>query len=239
MQLINEEDDIAVLLHLVDGLFNALLEFAPVLSPGDHAGQVQRQDLLVQQLLRHIRRGDALGQTLGNSRLAHAGLADQNGVILGAAGQNLDDPLNFLFPSDDRVQLALTGRLGQIPGKFSQGLALLAVLPMGSGGASGGSPGSLVDLLNHGAVHLLGVDTHGVQAHEQMLGADVPGTGAHSLRHSQLHGALGPGSKSLSGGCAGHTLAHTALQHSADHILRHAVLLHDPVGNAVLLPHQA
>ena len=163
----------------------------------------------------------------------------------------MDAPLNFLFPSDDRVQLALTGRLGQIPGKFGQGLALLAVLPMGSGGASGGSPGSLVDLLNHGAIHLLGVDTHGVQhadghvvalpqqAHEQMLGADVPGAGAHSLRHSQFHGALGPGSKPLSGGCAGHTLAHTALQHSADHILRHAVLLHDPVGNAVLLPHQA
>ena len=122
---------------------------------------------------------------------------------------------------------------------------------MGGGNASGGGPGALIDLLHHGAVHLLGVDAHGVQhpdghvvafpqqAHEQVLRADVTGAHTGSLGHGQLHGTLGPGGKTLGGCRAGQPSAHAALQHGADHVLGHAVLLHDPVGDAVLFPHQA
>ena len=251
VQLIDEEDYVAVLLHLVDGFFDALLKFATVLGAGHHAGQIQRQDLLVQQLLGHVRSGNALGQALGNGRLAHTGLTNQNGVVLGAAGKDLDDPLDLLFTADDGIQLALAGSLRQIPGKFSQSLGLLALLPMGHGHtAVCGGTGPLIDFLHHGAVHLLGVDAHGVQhpdghviafpqqAHEQMLGTDVPGAHAHGLGHGQLHGTLGPGGQPLGGCCTGQTLAHAALQHGADHVLGHAVFLHDPVGDAVLFPHQ-
>ena len=87
VQLVDEQDDVAGLLHLVDGVLDALLELAAVLGAGHHAGQVQRQDALVQQLLGHVAGGDALGQTLGDGRLAHAGLTDQHGVVLACGGR--------------------------------------------------------------------------------------------------------------------------------------------------------
>ena len=46
--------------------------------------------------------------------LPDAGLADQHRVVLGAPGQHLHDPLDFLLPADHRVELALTRALGQV-----------------------------------------------------------------------------------------------------------------------------
>ena len=252
VQLVDEEDHIAGLLHLVDGLLDTLFKLAPVFGAGHHARQIQREHPLVQQLLRHIRRGDALGKTLGDGRLAHTRLTDENGIVLGTPGQDLDHPLDLLFSADDGIQLTLPGTLRQIPGKLRQSFAFLALLPVGDGHiVVCGCPGAFVDLLHHGAVHLLGVNAHGVQypdghiaalpqqAQQQMLRSDVSGAHAHGLGHGQLHGALGPGGKPLGRCRAGQTLAHTALQHGADHVLRHAVFPHDPVGNAVLLPHES
>ena len=164
VQLVDEQDHVAGLFHLVDGLFDALFKFTPVLGAGHHARQIQRKNALIQQLLRHVGGSDALRQPLGDGGLADAGLADEHGVILGAAGQDLDDPLDLLFPPDDGIQLALTGGLRQIAGELGKGLALFAVLPMGQRHAAAcGGAGSFVDLLHNGAIHLLGVDTHGLQ----------------------------------------------------------------------------
>ena len=71
------------------------------------------------------RSGNALGQALGNGRLAHTGLTNQNGVVLGAAGKDLDDPLDLLFTADDGVQLAPGGSLRQIPVNSAKVLAFL------------------------------------------------------------------------------------------------------------------
>ena len=46
--------------------------------------------------------------------LPNASLAQQHRIVLGAAAQNLNHPLNFALPADDRVHLALAGDLGQI-----------------------------------------------------------------------------------------------------------------------------
>ena len=45
--------------------------------------------MLIPQLEGHVAGHNALGQTLGNGRLAHAGFADEAGVVLLAAVQNL------------------------------------------------------------------------------------------------------------------------------------------------------
>src|SRR5689334_19993052 len=57
---------------------------------------------------------DALGQPLDDGGLAHARLADQNGVVLGPPGEDLHDPLDLLLPADDRVELALAGGLREV-----------------------------------------------------------------------------------------------------------------------------
>ncbi len=57
---------------------------------------------------------DLLGQALDDGGLAHAGLADEHRVVLGAPRQDLHDPLDLFLAADDGVKLAFTGRLGQV-----------------------------------------------------------------------------------------------------------------------------
>src|SRR5690606_14761055 len=54
---------------------------------------------------------DALGQPFGDRRLADAGVADIERVVLGAAAQNLDRAVDLAFAADQRVDLA-GARLG-------------------------------------------------------------------------------------------------------------------------------
>ena len=111
VQLVDEEDDRAARVGdlLQDGL-EPVLELAAVLGAGDQRADVERDDAAVAQALGHVARDDALGQALGDGGLAHAGLADQHRVVLGAAGQDLDDAADLVVAADDRVELALRRR---------------------------------------------------------------------------------------------------------------------------------
>src|SRR5206468_8984022 len=84
-------------------------ELAAVLRAGHERGQVERVDLLVLEQLRHLAVRDARRQALHHGGLAHARLADQHRVVLGAAGEDLHDPLDLGLAPDDRVELALRG----------------------------------------------------------------------------------------------------------------------------------
>ena len=108
-------------------------------APGDHRAEVQRDDGLVAQALRHVARHDALGQALDDRGLADAGLADQHRVVLGATGEHLHDATNLVVAPDDRVELALPGTLGQVGGVLLQ--RLIAALGVGAG-----DPGAAADL---------------------------------------------------------------------------------------------
>ena len=59
-------------------------------------------------------------QPLDDGRLADARLADQHGIVLGAARQHLDRAADLLVAADDRIELALRGGLGQVAGIFLQ-----------------------------------------------------------------------------------------------------------------------
>ncbi len=90
-----------------DDLLQALLELAAVLGAGDQRADIQRDQPLALQRLRHIAGDDALGQPLDDRRLADARLADQRGVVLGAAGEDLHDPLDLGLAADHRVELVV------------------------------------------------------------------------------------------------------------------------------------
>ena len=130
MQLVDEQNHIAGLLDFFQRLLDALLELTTVLGAGHHAGEVQGQDLLIQQVVGHIAHDDLPGQTLGDGGLAHAGLADQAGVVLLPPVQNLNHPLDLLGAANDRIQLAVLGLLGQRDAVVFQilPLAVLGVL---------------------------------------------------------------------------------------------------------------
>ena len=58
---------------------------------------------------------DALGQALRDGGLAHPRLADEHRVVLGLAAEHPDHPADLLIPTDHRIELAVPGRLHQVP----------------------------------------------------------------------------------------------------------------------------
>ena len=78
------------LVDLLEHGLQAVLELAAVLGAGDERAQVERDDALVLERLGHVARDDALGEPLDDGGLADAGLADEHGVVLRAAREDLD-----------------------------------------------------------------------------------------------------------------------------------------------------
>ena len=106
--------DVLGALDLVHHSLDALLELAAVLGARDHQGEVEGDDLAVEQDLGDDAGGDLLGETFHDGRLADAGLADEDGVVLGAAAEDLDHAANLLLAADHRVELAGLGQFGQV-----------------------------------------------------------------------------------------------------------------------------
>ena len=123
VDLVDERDDLAVrvLDFLQDGL-EPFLEFAAVLGARHHGRQVQGDEGLAAQAFRDVAGHDPLGQALDDGRLAHAGLADDHRVVLGAAAQHLDDAPDLGIPADHGVQLAGAGHRRQVGAELLQRL---------------------------------------------------------------------------------------------------------------------
>ena len=88
VELVDEGDDLALGVgDLLQHRLQPLLELAAVLGAGHHGREVEGHHALVAQALGHVALDDALGQPLDDGGLAHAGLADEHGVVLGAPRQ--------------------------------------------------------------------------------------------------------------------------------------------------------
>ena len=110
VDLVDEHDEFTGLCgDLVEHVRQPFLEVAAVACPGDHRGEVELDDALVAQGVRHIPVDDALGEALDDRGLADTGLTDEHRVVLGAAGQDLDGLLDLVGPADDRVDVPLAG----------------------------------------------------------------------------------------------------------------------------------
>ena len=133
VQLVDEQDHVLGPADLVHDRFDPLLELPAVLRAGHHHGQVEHDDPAVVQDVGHVAADHHLGQPLDDGRLAHAGLAQEHRVVLLAAAEDLNHPLDLVLAADDRVELPLLGQLGQIAAKTVQGgrlaLALVAAAP--------------------------------------------------------------------------------------------------------------
>ena len=145
VQLVDEDDRLAgvggdVLQH---GL-QALLELAAVLGAGEQGRHVERQHALALQRFRHLAVDDALREPLDDGGLAHARLADQHRIVLGAPLQDLDRPPDLVVPPDHGVELAVAGAFGEVDRVFLQRLALaLGLLRVHAAAPTDGLDGAL------------------------------------------------------------------------------------------------
>ncbi len=96
VQLVDEEDDVPGAAHVLEYGFDALLKVAAVLGAGEHGRHVERDDALAQQLLRPLAAGEAQREPLGDRRLAHARLPDEDGVVLRAPREDLHRPADLV-----------------------------------------------------------------------------------------------------------------------------------------------
>src|SRR6476469_5781059 len=119
MHLVDKQDDAAVgRRHFLQDRLQPFLELAAVFGAGDQRAEVEREQLLVLQALRHVAVDDALSETLDDGGLADAGLADQHRIVLGAARKNLDGAADLFVAADHRIDLALARGLREVAGIF-------------------------------------------------------------------------------------------------------------------------
>ena len=115
MELVDEEDDLlSRALHFLQDRLQALLELAPELGAGDERAHVERDDPLRLESLGDVTLDDPLRQPLDDRCLPHAGLADQDGIVLRPSRENLHDAPDLVVAPDDRVELALGRELGEV-----------------------------------------------------------------------------------------------------------------------------
>ena len=72
----------------------------------------------------YVTRYDALRDTLHDGGLAHARLADEHGVVLGATREHLDGAANLVGAADDGVELAGAGEVADIAAVLLERLVL-------------------------------------------------------------------------------------------------------------------
>src|SRR5579864_3171614 len=202
VQLVDEENDVAPLHDLLHDLLQALLELAGILRARDERSEVERVDLLVLQQLRHLVGGDARSEPLDDGGLADAGLADQHGVVLRAARQDLHEPLDLRLAADDRVELALGRLLRQVAAELVEELRALRLLARGTRAAAALATAGAGEHADDLVADLLGVgveveqDARGdafVLAHEpeqDVLGADVVVSEGERLAQRELEDLL-------------------------------------------------
>src|SRR5207253_7278179 len=110
VKLVDEEDHVVGVAELLDDLLEELLELAAVLGAGDERADVESKHSLALERLRNVPLDDPVREALGDRGLSYARLADERGIVLGAPAQDLDDPLDLLLATDDRIELAQIGR---------------------------------------------------------------------------------------------------------------------------------
>ena len=125
MQFVDENDRPALVGgDILEHCLQPLLELAAILGTREEHRHVEREHALVLERFGDFAVDDALRKALDDRSLAHARLADQHGVVLGAPLQDLDGAADLVVAPDDRIELALTRALGEVDGVLLQRLAL-------------------------------------------------------------------------------------------------------------------
>ena len=210
VDLVDEQDDVAARADLLQHLLQTLFEVTAVSAAGDECAEVEGVELLVGQGDGHLVGDDLLGEALDDGGLAHAGLPDQDGVVLGAPRQHLHHALDFLLAPDERVEFALAGELREVATELIEdgraagtlGIALLATRGALGARLLAGLAGHHLDDLGADPSHV-GAEVRedlcrdavalAHQPEQHVLGPDVGVAELQGLAQRQLEHLLRPG----------------------------------------------
>ena len=168
VDFVDEQDGVGRIGKFLQHRFQALLEIAAIFGAGQQRAHVERIDVRILEDFRHIVFDDAPRQAFGDGGLAHAGLADQQRVVLAAAAQGLDDALQLDFAPDQRVDLAGQRLCVQIQRVVFQRAAGVCCFLFGFGSLCG-----LVGRARSGLVDAVRDVVHHVQAGDGALVEEI------------------------------------------------------------------
>ena len=129
MDLIDDQNDIASLFDFFNQTLHTAFKLAAELGSGHQGCQIQQVYLFIPQLKGNIAADNLLCQAFSNGGFANAGLTNETGVIFLTAVENLDNPFGLHLPSNNLIQAAIPGLLGQVQTIAVQELALLVPAP--------------------------------------------------------------------------------------------------------------
>ena len=126
MHFVDEQNDVAVFDDFLDDLLQALFELAAVFATCDQRGHVEGDHALARDDIGHLIGHDELRQAFDHGGFAHAGLADEQRVVLLAAREHLHHAFDFGRTTDNGIELARLGFRGKVGAELLEH-ALLAM----------------------------------------------------------------------------------------------------------------
>ena len=126
MNLVDEEQNLPLGgNHLLHHGLQSLLKLALILRTRNERTHIKRINRLRADIFRHIPVDDTAGYSLGNGRLTDTRLTHQDGVVLRATRENLQDATNLLITPDNGVEFALSCLLIEVDGILAERIPLL------------------------------------------------------------------------------------------------------------------
>ncbi len=121
MQFIDEQNDLPFCVgdFFQNGL-QPVFEFAAIFCARHQRRQIQRHKAFGLQHLRHVPGNDALRQPFHDGCLAHAGLANQHRIVLGAPGEDLHHTANLLVAPDYGIEFRAPCQVREVARVFFQ-----------------------------------------------------------------------------------------------------------------------
>ena len=114
MHLINDQNDVLVLRRLIDNILHTALKLTAELGSRNHSGHIQKINGHIQELRRNFTICDLHRKTFSHSRLTDTRFTNQGRVILRTAVEDLNNSLEFLFTTDQTVDLSFFGQTRKI-----------------------------------------------------------------------------------------------------------------------------
>ena len=114
MDLVDEEDDVLGFDGLLDHTLETLLEVTAILAARHDACDVEHHDMGVTEVGRDPASGYHECDALDERRLAHSRIAQDERVVLAPATEHLHDVADVILATDDGVEFALDGPLGEV-----------------------------------------------------------------------------------------------------------------------------
>ena len=114
MELIKEQEHVAVSLYLCDDLLHSFLELTAVFRSGYHPREIKSKKPFILYSRRNISGHYKLSKTLDYCSLTYTRLTNEAWIILCPSAEYLNDTGYFITPSDNRIELSLTRKFSKI-----------------------------------------------------------------------------------------------------------------------------